>query len=92
MIVLLPCASFGSPVFTVDGLLVGICFDNRGAVRAYKVQSIIQHVQKIQTQIKSKAIKDILQPFMDQKNVLLEKRKPPVDTSAGASKKSKTTR
>jgi hypothetical protein len=64
----------------------------RGAVRAYKVQSIIQHVQKIQTQIKSKAIKDILQPFMDQKNVLLEKRKPPVDTSAGASKKSKTTR
>jgi hypothetical protein len=54
MIVLLPCASFGSPVFTVDGLLVGICFDNRGAVRAYKVQSIIQHVQKIQTQIKSK--------------------------------------
>uniref|UniRef100_A0A0D3F9N7 Uncharacterized protein n=1 Tax=Oryza barthii TaxID=65489 RepID=A0A0D3F9N7_9ORYZ len=40
----------------------------------------------------SPAIKDMLQPFMDQKNVLLEKRKPPVDTSAGASKKSKTTR
>lgn len=47
-------AAFGSPIFTVDGVLVGICFDNRGAVRAYKVQSIKQHVLKIQTQIKSK--------------------------------------
>lgn len=84
-------AAFGSPVFTVDGVLVGICFDNRGAVRAYKVQSIKQHVLKIQTQLNSKA-KDMLQAFMDQENVLLEKRKTPVDSSAGASKKSKTTR
>lgn len=34
----------------------------------------------------------MLQAFMDQKNVLLEKRKMPVDSSAGASKKSKTAR
>lgn len=47
-------AAFVSPVFTVDGVLVGICFDNRGAVRAYKVQSIKQHVLKIQTQLNSK--------------------------------------
>lgn len=34
----------------------------------------------------------MLQAFMDQENVLLEKRKTPVDSSARASKKSKTIR